>query len=290
MEETFMIEPKTTQARERVAEHYDELDRWYLAIWGEHVHHGLWLTGRESTGQATHNLVTRMMERLSIGEGKRICDIGCGYGATGRLLAREYGASVTGLTLSEAQHAYAVDANCKEGDPQVLLMDFMDNDFNVGSFDAAISIESSEHFQDKPGLFSEMSRIVRPRGRVGIYAWLAKEGASDWQVSHVLEPICREGRLPGMGTERDYRTWFEDAGFEGVEFEDYTKNVSRTWPIIVARCAKRMLWDISAWKYLLSGAKSLDFSRSLFRIWMGYQLGCMRYGLFTATKPGDPNE
>ena len=31
-----MIEPKTVQTPERVAEHYDELDRWYLAIWGEH--------------------------------------------------------------------------------------------------------------------------------------------------------------------------------------------------------------------------------------------------------------
>ena len=92
---TPMIEPKTIQAPERVAEHYDELDRWYLAIWGEHVHHGLWFTGRESTQEATLNLVTRLAERLSIGPGARVCDIGCGYGATARVLAREYGAAVT---------------------------------------------------------------------------------------------------------------------------------------------------------------------------------------------------
>ncbi|MCH7908038.1 MAG: class I SAM-dependent methyltransferase, partial [Candidatus Hydrogenedentes bacterium] len=123
-----MIEAKTAQATESVADHYNELDRWYLAIWGEHVHHGLWLTGRETTEVATHKLVARLAERLSIGARTRICDIGCGYGGTARVLAREYGASVTGVTLSGAQYAYAVDAAAGDGDPQILLMDFMDND------------------------------------------------------------------------------------------------------------------------------------------------------------------
>lgn len=285
-----MIEAKTTQATESVADHYDELDRWYLAIWGEHVHHGLWLTGRETTEVATHNLVARLAERLSIGARTRICDIGCGYGGTARVLAREYGASVTGVTLSEAQYAYAVDAAAGDGDPQILLMDFMDNDFDGATFDAAISIESSEHFQDKPGLIEEIYRIVRPGGRVGIYAWLAKEGAAEWQVDRLLEAICREGRLPGLGTEQDYRGWLCKAGFRDVTFEDYSRNVKRTWPIVIGRAARRMLWDASAWAYLFSGAKSLDFGKSIFRIWLAYQLGCLRYGLFTATKPTAMNE
>ena len=42
-----------------------------------------------------------------------------------------------------------------------------------------------------------------PGGRAGIDAWLAKEGAADWQVDRLLEAIGREGRLPGMGTEQD---------------------------------------------------------------------------------------
>ena len=39
-----------------VAGHYDELDAVYREIWGEHVHHGLWRTGRESVAEATHAL------------------------------------------------------------------------------------------------------------------------------------------------------------------------------------------------------------------------------------------
>ena len=32
--------------REDVARHYDQLDRFYRELWGEHVHHGFWATGR----------------------------------------------------------------------------------------------------------------------------------------------------------------------------------------------------------------------------------------------------
>lgn len=36
-----MILPNHAQQPEDVADHYDELDSVYRAIWGEHVHHGL---------------------------------------------------------------------------------------------------------------------------------------------------------------------------------------------------------------------------------------------------------
>ncbi len=41
---------------EEVADHYEELDRIYREVWGEHVHHGLWRTGRESKGTASYKM------------------------------------------------------------------------------------------------------------------------------------------------------------------------------------------------------------------------------------------
>jgi len=283
-----VITPKIAIASIDVADHYDDLDRWYLELWGEHLHHGLWLAGNESTSEATHNLVARLAERLGIGTGQRVCDIGCGYGATARVLVQEYGASVTGLTLSESQYIYTVARRDATDDPQVLRMDFMDNDFSGAAFDAAISVESSEHFVDKPALFNEMYRIVKPGGRIGVYAWLAAGGATQWQVDHLLEPICREGRLPSIGTEQDYRGWLDGAAFADIAYEDYSRNVMRTWPIVVGRMAKRLTWDREAWAFLFSGARNREFGKTVFRIWMAYKMGCMRYGLFTARKPESP--
>ena len=77
-----------------------------------------------------------------------------------------------------------------------------------------ISIESSEHMTDKPAFFAQAHRVLRPGGRFIICAWLAREAASELENRMLLEPVCREGRMPSMGTAEDYRGFFESAGFD----------------------------------------------------------------------------
>ena len=101
-----MIVPNVPQAAADVAEHYDELDEAYRRIWGEHVHHGYWVSGRESAAEAADALTRLVGERLGVAAGQRLVDIGCGYGATAAAFART-GAEVTGFTLSAAQAAVA---------------------------------------------------------------------------------------------------------------------------------------------------------------------------------------
>src|SRR5690242_8859357 len=102
-----MITATLPLAPSDVASHYDDLDYFYRDVWGEHVHHGLWLTGREDRAQAVRQLAELVGREAALGSGSRVCDIGCGYGATARLLAQEHGAEVTAITISPAQHAFA---------------------------------------------------------------------------------------------------------------------------------------------------------------------------------------
>ena len=44
-----------------VAAHYDDLDRFYREIWGEHVHHGLWQSRAETAEEATRHLITEVV-------------------------------------------------------------------------------------------------------------------------------------------------------------------------------------------------------------------------------------
>ena len=88
-----------------VARHYDALDRFYREIWGEHVHHGLWTTGRESVEEATRALVDVVARWARARPGAVVADAGCGYGGTARILAGEHGCEVVGFTLSAAQAA-----------------------------------------------------------------------------------------------------------------------------------------------------------------------------------------
>src|SRR5687767_8178888 len=102
-----MIVPRNMQTAADVSGHYDELDRIYREVWGEHVHHGYWRTGRESEREATEALVELVADRLDLRQGQAVCDIGCGYGASAEYLAARFGVHITGLTISAAQARFA---------------------------------------------------------------------------------------------------------------------------------------------------------------------------------------
>lgn len=286
-----MISSKQTLSSKDVALHYDELDEFYREVWGEHVHHGLWLSGDESPDVAARQLVKRVAARAQVMDGARVCDIGCGYGATARMLACDFGAVVTALTISQAQYDFAVSwsqRNPRDGEhvhPVYLCRDWYENELTDESFDAAISIESSEHMPDKAAFFAEAHRVLRPGGRFVICAWLAKEKPHAIENRHLLEPICREGRIPCMGTESDYRRFFESAGFALDSFEDESARVKKTWPICVKRFLVKLFRDPRYAKFLLNKHKANRiFALTILRIWIAYNTGAMRYGIFTAHK------
>jgi tocopherol O-methyltransferase len=274
-----MIEPKTLQTGADVAGHYDELDQIYREIWGEHVHHGLWRTGRERVAEATDALADLVAERLAPAPGNQLADIGCGYGKTAAQLAERLGVSVTGFTLSEAQ---AEVARARPGPLTFHVRDWLANQMPDGSFDHAYAIESTEHIGDKARLFAEVARTLRPGGRFVVCAWLSEDTPSRWRVRHLLEPICREGRLPGMGTRAEYEAWAAAAGLRLILFEDVSRQVRRTWTIVTRRVFAKLATTHRYRRYLLSEDKHhRQFALSLPRLILAYRTGAMRYGVFT---------
>lgn len=280
-----MIYPEKVQTPSAVASHYNSLDQFYRKLWGEHVHHGFWKTGKESVKEATEQLIDLVAEEGQIKEGSKVCDVGCGYGATSRFLVQKYKASLTSLTLSQTQWEFAKALDPDSKNPCYLLSDFLQNDLPSGSFDLVISIESSEHMVDKQKFFDEVIRILKPGGRFVTCAWLAKNTPARWEVDYLLEPICREGRLPSMGSEADYREMMTKAGLKKLRFQDLSPSVKKTWGICAYRATKAFFSDQDLRKYLLSSQSSdRIFAKTLFRIWTAYQTKSMRYGLFTALK------
>jgi tocopherol O-methyltransferase len=273
-----VIFPNQTQSTSAVAAHYDALDTFYRDVWGEHVHHGYWQTGRETPEEAAVSLIERLARALRLQPGQSICDIGCGYGATARYLAEHHGQAVTGVTVSPAQAKVAQAAS--QPNVTIRLRDWLGNDFPDAAFDRAYSVESSEHMPDKQRFFDEAFRTLKPGGLLGICAWLACDNPSPWEVRHLLEPICREGRLPSMGDEADYRSLAAKAGFQVVEVEDLSRNVSRTWAICIRRLAGRLLTQPRYLRFLLdSSAADRIFALTMLRILVAYRTRSMRYCL-----------
>ncbi|MBM1172302.1 SAM-dependent methyltransferase [Microvirga arabica] len=281
-----MIVPRKVQTSAAVAEHYDELDPFYREIWGEHLHHGLWKSGRETLSEAVEALLAHLAGALELHPGQHICDVGCGYGATAEWLARRYGVRVTGVTLSSVQLRKAQTRSAASPLLHFNLQDWLGNTFESESFDCVIAIESSEHMPDKQRFFDEVSRTLRPGGRFAVCAWLARDSARSWEERYLLEPICREGRLPGMGNESEYCAWASKAGLVVDGFEDLSARVRRTWALCTGRVARKLLTHRQYRRYLLDArARNRIFALSVPRIWIAYLTGSMRYGLMTAHKP-----
>lgn len=279
-----VIVPQTPQDAVAVAGHYDELDPVYRRVWGEHVHHGLWETGRETPAQAVEALVETVGDRLRLRPGEACVDIGCGYGATARQLAAGRGVRVTGFTLSAVQARHAA-AHPTPG-VEIHHRDWFANALPEGSADAAWAIESTEHMADKPRFFAEAHRVLSPGGRLVVCAWLADPAASEWTVRHLLEPVCREGRLPSMGTREEYEAMARAAGFTVTGYEDVSRRVARTWTICARRLLKALAMDRDARRLALRGRHRV-FAVTVPRLIQAYRTGAMRYGIFTLAAAGE---
>ena len=281
-----MITPLGSVQRASIMDHYDDLDSFYREIWGEHVHHGLWRSGREKAELAVQDLVRYVAERIGVQHGDRVVDIGSGYGASARLLVHELGVQVTALTISPAQFAFACSIKPGAANQTYLLCDWLENSLPGAYFDQALAIESTEHMEDKARAFSEIFRVLCPGGCMAVCAWMACERTQPWEVRHLLEPICREGRLAGMGTELDYRTLMQAAGLEVLQVEDLTEMVKPTWRLCIGRVARRIVSDRRFRNYLLDArSRNRVFLRTMVRIWAAYELGAMKYLLFVARRP-----
>ena len=275
-----MISSRDEIAPEAVASHYDELDHFYRDVWGEHVHHGLWLRGNETREEAVLQLVELVASQTQIGPGTRACDIGCGYGATARVLAAR-GVEVTAITISPAQFAIATRHGA-DGNPTFVVGDWLTNELPSESFDVAYAIESSEHMSDKLMFFSQAHRVLRPSGRLVVCAWLAADNPSPTAERWLLEPICREGRMPHLGSVGDYERLAQNAGFTVENFEDLTRRVEPTWPAIVRRLLAKFATEPRYLRFLFSRhARNRVFAVTIPRIWLAYRCNAMRYGIFT---------
>ncbi len=116
-------------------------------------------------------LTRRLARSLSLRKGQRVLDVASGPGATAFLLAREFGVSVEGVDLG-AQSVAVANAKAVEAGLSASVR------FHVGdaerlpledaSVDAVVCECALCTFPDKTAAVTEMARVLRPGGRVGI--------------------------------------------------------------------------------------------------------------------------
>lgn len=172
-----------------------------------------WLLGGElhPGGEAT---TLRALELAGVCTGDRLLDVASGAGSSALLAARELGCEVVGLEYGEGAvcDANAAASEAGLGD----RVSFVQGDaerlpFEDASFDAALCECSLCTFADKPQAVAELSRVLRPGGRLALSdVTVDRERIPPGLDAPLATIACVGEALPRAG----YKALLREAGLE----------------------------------------------------------------------------
>lgn len=147
----------------------------------------------DSLEQAQLNKDFHILHKLNPQPGRRLLDIGCGWGTLILLAAEKFDLDATGITLSEEQYHYVQDQVAKrhlEDKVHVLLEDYREVD---ASYDYVTSVGMFEHVgKENLGLyFQKIQQLLVPNGHALIHGITGQhEGAG-------VDPFLNKYIFPG---------------------------------------------------------------------------------------------
>jgi ubiquinone/menaquinone biosynthesis C-methylase UbiE len=159
--------------------------------------------------QATVDLAAQM----GVTPGMHLLDIGSGIGGPSRYFAAAHGCRVTGIDLTEdyVRTAGALARRVGLADRvQYRQASALALPFAAGTFDGATMMHVGMNIEDKPALFAEARRVLRPGAVFAVYDIMRTgEGALDFPVHWAATP-----ETSFVSDAAEYRRALEAAGFE----------------------------------------------------------------------------
>ena len=162
-----------------------------------------------------------LAKRSGITASTKVLDVGGGLGGPARTLAATYGCAVVVLDLTEAF--------CSVGEmltERSELSDFVT--FDIGdaldlpypdaSFDLVWTQHSSMNIADKTTLYSEITRVTKPKGRLALHEIMA----GPVQPVHYPLPWARDPSISFLWAPEQVRALLAHLGYREVLWDDIT--------------------------------------------------------------------
>lgn len=269
-------------ARRNVAHHYDLSDELYdLFLDADKQYscayfHGAGLSLEEAQ-LAKKRLIGR---KLLIEPGMRVLDIGCGWGGMALTLAQEFGAQVTGITLSENQLATA-QARAKaaglDGQVTFALQDYRTLE---DQFDRIVSIGMLEHVGTPHfgTYFQKVHDLLAPDG-VALIHTIGRCTPPTAQSKWLNKYIFPGGYVPSMS---ELSTAIEPTGLWVADMEVWRKHYADTlaeWRrrFEAKRAQVETMYDarfVRMWRFYLLACEAafLEHRQGVFHLQLSHKL------------------
>ena len=253
-------------SKKNIHAHYD-LGNEFYRLWLDPTmnYSSAWFEGGRGGDLVTaqHAKVRRALAECGTRPGDRVLEIGCGWGALAEAAARDFGATVTGVTLSREQLAWGQRRLADAGLPgELRYQDYRDID--DGPFDAIVSIEMFEAVGREywPQFFATLNAQLKPGGKACVQSITIRDDLFERYVrstDFIQQYIFPGGLLP---SPRAFRAAAAAAGLRIVGELDFGLDYAET---------------LRRWRTGFLGAEGrvrrLGFDARFMRIWefdLGY--------------------
>lgn len=237
----YLLTARKYQSADSVANSYDDWtnDGILEFYWGEHIHLGHYGSPPRQKDflQAKADFVHEMVRWGGLDKlpaGTTVLDVGCGIGGSSRILARDYGFAVTGITISPQQVRRAQELTPPEVNAQFQVDDALALSFPDASFDVVWSIEAGPHMPDKAQFARELLRVLKPGGILVVADWNQRDvrqiPLNFWEKS-VMRQLLDQWSHPAFSSIEGFSELLEATGLVAGEVTtaDWTAETLPSW-------------------------------------------------------------
>lgn len=173
--------------------------------------------GKDFVSPGGYDMAVELLGTMQLQKNARVLDIGCGLGGSAFVMAREFGACVYGIDLSQNMLAQATRRLKKNGLAEYVSLELGDclDIERPGFYDAIYSRDVFLHIEDKSRLFSVLFESLRPGGSLLFTDYCCAE--QPWQDDFSEYVADRNYHLCTLA---QYASLSSDAGFIQVAARD----------------------------------------------------------------------
>jgi len=236
-----------TGSKRNIAFHYDLGNEFYSAWLDPSMTYSSALFDGEESDMmsAQERKYHKLARSIDLSPGDRVLEIGCGWGGFAEIAARDYGAEVVGLTLSEEQARFARDRMEAQGLSDKVDIRLQDYRHVDGKFEKIVSIEMFEAVGEEnwSTYFRVLKERLNPGGRAALQIITIDQSAFERyrrRIDFIQRYIFPGGMLPSkealaLEISREGLI-LDDSHFFGTSYADtlmqWREKFTAAWPHI----------------------------------------------------------